>query len=226
MKTFALARYALAILGVSFLASSARAQLIGTSGSTLEPPTVFGGYAMTVFADDLRRDFHNVSSVVSPLGDSLSFSKKLEHLEIGRGWCTWSNGYDGDVYFVASGKSVTLTLPEQTKAFYFYAEPNLFADRNITVSSGGVVLSEEVFGNSGAEFFGFYTTGTTALTSITITSNDCSGFAIGEFGIGNVFALPSPFISTAVPEPSTYALMGAMALCGLVAARRLKRGKA
>jgi len=226
MKTFALARYAFAILGVSFLASSARAQLIGTSGSTLVPPTVFGGYAMTAFADDVRPDFHNVSNVVSPLGGTLKFSSKLDHLEIGEGWNTWSNGYDGDVYFLASGRSVTLTLPNETKAFYFYAEPNRFADRNITASSGGVVLSEEVFGNAGAEFFGFYTTGTTALTSITITSNDRSGFAIGEFGIGNAFALPAPFISTAVPEPSSYALMGAMALCGLVAARRFKRGKA
>jgi hypothetical protein len=225
MKTFALARYAFAFLGVSFLGSSLHAQLIGVSGSTAAAPAVFGGYAMTQFADDIRPDFHEVSSVVSPLGGALKFSSKLDHVEIGEGWQTWSNGYEGDVYFFGFGKSLTLTLPKLTKAFYFYAEPNCFAPHNITASSGGVVLSEEVTGKSGAEFFGFYATGTSALTSITITSNDQAGFAIGEFGIGNTLFVPSPFVSTAVPEPSTYALTGALALCGLAAARRFKRGK-
>jgi hypothetical protein len=181
---------------------------------------------MTQFADDVRPDFHDVSSVASPLGGAVKFSSKLDHFEIGEGWKTWSNGYKGDVYFCDAGRSLTITLPALTKAFYFYAEPNDFAPFKITASSSGVDLSEKVTGKSGAEFFGFYTTGATALTNITITSNDLAGFAIGEFGIANAFLAPAPFISTAVPEPSTYALMGALALCGLVAARRLKRGKA
>jgi len=225
MKTFALARYAFALLGVSFWGSSLHAQLIGQSGSTAAAPAVFGGYTMTQFSDDVRPDFHDVSSVASPLGGAVKFSSKLDHFEIGEGWKTWSNGYKGDVYFFDAGKSLTLTLPTLTKAFYFYAEPNDFAPFKITASSGGVVLTEKVTGKSGAEFFGFYATGNTALTNITISSNDLAGFAIGEFGIGNAFSVPSPFVSTAVPEPSTYALMGALALCGLVVARRFKRSK-
>ena len=226
MKTFALARYAFAILGASLLAPSIHAQIIGVSGSTSAPPAVFGGYAMTPFGDDVRPDFKDVSKVNSPLDGVVKFSTELDHVEIGKGWCTWSNGFKGDVYYFDDGRFLTLTLPKETKAFYFYAEPNCFERNRITASSGNVVLSQIVNGNGGAEFFGFYATGSEMLTSIKISSTDCSGFAIGEFGIADAFSLPTPFVSTAVPESSTYALMGALALCGLVAARRFRRGRA
>jgi hypothetical protein len=226
MNTFALARYAFAILGVTILGSSTQAQIIGVSGATSAPPAVFGGYAMTSFGDDVRPDFNDVLKVVSPLSGALKFSTELEHREIGGGWNTWSNGYEGDVYFLKTGLSVTLTLPKKTEAFYFYAEPNKYENHAITATANGVTLSQIVSGIGGAEFFGFYALGVSELTSITISSDDQSGFAIGEFGIGKFFALPEPFVSTAVPESSTYALMGGLALCGLVAARRFRRGRA
>jgi len=42
-----------------------------------------------------------------------------------------------------------------------------------------------VQGDSGAQYFGFYGTGDATIASITITCNDTSGFAVGEFGISN-----------------------------------------
>jgi len=86
-------------------------------------------------------------------------------------------------------------------------------------------LTEHVLGWAGAEFFGFYATGNETLSSITISSNDRLGFSIGEFGIALAKAVnptPAAFV-TPVPEPSTYALFGAVALFGLVAVRRIRR---
>jgi hypothetical protein len=225
MNTFTLPRQIFAILGVAFLASSLNAQFVGVSGATSAPPTVFGGFTMTQFTDDVRPVYQNVTTDASPLGGSLGFSTALRHLEIGSSWATWSNGYKGDVYFLNGHSTLTLTLPDFTTAFYFYAEPNDFASHRISASSGSTTLTEQVRGQSGAEFFGFYATGSAVITSITISSNDFSGFAIGEFGIAKAASfIPTPSaFPTPVPEPSTYALFGAAALCGLVIVRRFRR---
>jgi len=222
MKTFSFVRQSFALLGLAFLASTVNAQFVGVSGSTSAPASVFGGFTMTKFADDTRPVFQDVTSVSTPLGGAISFSTELDHLEIGSGWATWSNHYRGDVYFVDGGTSVTLTLPDYTSAFYFYAEPNQFFPHTITASSGGTLLTQHVLGLAGAEFFGFYATGTETLSSITISSNDFLGFSIGEFGIALTLPTPAAFV-TPVPEPSTYALFGAVALFGLVAVRRFRR---
>jgi len=173
---------------------------------------------MTKFADDSRPEYDNVTGVASPLGGTINFSAELNHREVNSGWQTWSNRYKGDVYYLNSGTTVTLTLPTATTAFYFYAEPQSFDDFKIKASVGSTLLSQVVDGLYGAEFFGFYTTGTETFSSITISTSDRTGFAIGEFGIAAPRATP-------VPEPSTYALVGAAALCGLIVVRRFK-GKA
>jgi hypothetical protein len=203
----------LAVVGVALAATSLSAQITGVSGSTAAPPAIFGGYTMTAFADDVRPNV-NVNDVSSPLGGVVSFSAPTSHRSIGSGWSTWSHGYTGDVYY-QTGTSLTLTLPSLTTAFYFYAEPQAFNIFNISALSGSVLLSESVNGSAGAEFFGFYTDGSVFLTSITITTSDTSGFAVGEFGIAQ----------SAVPEPSTYALFGAALLVGVIARRRLKQSQ-
>ncbi len=38
-------------------------------------------------------------------------------------------------------------------------------------------------GDAGAQYFGFYGTGAATLASITVTTADPTGFAVGEFGI-------------------------------------------
>jgi hypothetical protein len=40
-----------------------------------------------------------------------------------------------------------------------------------------------VNGNGGARYFGFYGVGGATVSSITVTTNDPLGFAVGEFGI-------------------------------------------
>jgi hypothetical protein len=78
--------------------------------------------------------------------------------------------------------AVTLTLPDNTGAFYFYAEPNPFSVWTITATAqDGTLVSQDVDGSSGASYFGFYGTDGSLLSSIAITSS--VDFAIGEFGI-------------------------------------------
>ena len=215
MKLVPFAHKVVALLGLTVLAPLAQAQLIGVAGSKAAPEKEYGGYTMTQFEDDTRPDYTLVNKVGSPLGGSVLFGKlPVIHSEIGAGWLTWSNGYVGDVYYAASLVPLTLTLPTETKAFYFYAESNNRGNHNFTVKSGNVTLKETINGNGGAELFAFYAVGDALLSSITISSNDITGFAIGEFGIAR--AVP-------VPEPSTYAIAGAAGLCGLVLVRRLRR---
>lgn len=214
IKALSFAPKIFASLSFAVFAASASAQLIGVSGASDVPPAIFGGFEMTVFGDDVRPNFGNENNVISPFGGVVSFSAALSHREVGAGWLTWSHGYTGDVYFSPSSSSLTLTLPSFTSSFYFYAEPDDRGDYAFSVSSDGTVLSEIVNGNGGAEFFGFYTTDNSAISTITISSNDVNGFAIGEFGIAR--AVP-------VPEPSAYVWFGAAGLCGLITARRFRR---
>jgi hypothetical protein len=150
---------------------------------TSAPPATLGPYNMTAFGPDSQPTDTDVSSVAAPTG-TLGFSPSLTHCLIGDCWATWSHGYTGDVYYDSS-TTVALTLPASAQAFYFYAEPNEFSNFSIdaTNSDGTTSGPIQVSGDSGAEYFGFYSTGSAALTSITVTTADPDGFAIGEFGI-------------------------------------------
>lgn len=150
---------------------------------TSAPPPALGPYTMTAFAPDSQPTGSDVNGVAAPDG-TLGFSPALGHDLVGDGWSTWSNGYTGDVYSTTSG-SITLTLPPATNAFYFYAEPEQFQVLTITAtnSDGTTSGAVPVQGQAGAEYFGFYSTGSAPLTSITVTSADPDGFAVGEFGI-------------------------------------------
>lgn len=217
MKIRLVTRLIIASLGLAFASTSLRAQVTGVSGSSATPPTVFGGFTMTSFGLD-PQPFTSTLSVDSPLGGLLSFSAGMNHVRVGSGWATWSNGYTGDVYWTGS-TTVTITLPILTSAFYFYAEPDQFSVFNITATSGTTILAENVDGTAGAKFFGFYTDGSTSLSTISITTTDQTGFAVGEFGIASGRGQSV----TPVPEPSTYALFGAASLIGAVVFRRSRQ---
>jgi hypothetical protein len=152
------------------------------SPGTSAPASTLGPYSMTPFSADAQA-FGTVSSVSAPGGASVAFAPDVDHVQVGNGWATWSNGYAGDVYWTNGATSVTMTMPAGTKAFYFYAEPDPFATFDITAttqdgSSSGVI---PVDGFAGASYFGFYASGSSSLETITVTSS--VDFAIGEFGI-------------------------------------------
>lgn len=162
-------------------------------GSAAPPPTL-GPYSMTPFPADTQPTSTMVSSVKGPPGTgTIGFAPDLEHVMVNKGWNTWSNGYTGDVYATLSVTSMTFTLPSGTSAFYFYAEPDPYATFDVTATTQNGTTSGPIPVNGffGASYFGFYTDGSTALASITVSSS--VDFAVGEFGISTSSSpLPPP----------------------------------
>jgi hypothetical protein len=162
------------------------------SPGTAAPPATLGPYTMTPFGLDAQTIGANVTGVSGPAG-TIGFSPVLNHDRIGQGWATWSHGYTGDVYDTFDSGApdptqATITLPAGTKAFYFYAEPQQFGTFSVeaTAQDGTTSGPISVVGNSGARYFGFYGTGSATLSSITVTTADPTGFAVGEFGINGL----------------------------------------
>lgn len=153
---------------------------------------------MTPFSADPRPTGQTVNTVPSPLFFPLWMFPSQIHVQVGNysnipqadDWATWSNGYSGDIYW-NNDQTVTLIMPPDTGAFYFYAEPYLPFGVNYTItatSQNGTSGPVSVGTSAGAEYYGFYATGLDWVTSIKITSNCCTdgnenAFGIGEFGI-------------------------------------------
>jgi len=201
-------------------ATAAGVVFVGAPGTSAPPATLGRAssvlYSMLPFGRAGQPASSPVSTVAGPLEPltpsgsaatgTLRFATPLKHCLIGGCWNTWSNGYKGDVY-VSTARTLTITLPP-TNAFYFYAEPNKYMTFTMTaITSNGTTSGPiPVAGYAGAKFFGFYTTGTTTLASITLTGADPSGFAIGEFGISAPyqFILPDSSIRNPGEASSTY----------------------
>ena len=182
----ALVTAALGALVIPAAATPADAADVGIrfdgSPGTAAPPSALGGYLMTPFEPDSQAHTW-VDSAEGPSGD-VAFYGPMYHATVGNGWATWSHGYTGDVY-QSSSSNETITLPQGTRAFYFYAEPDPFDYIDIVAqtadgtSSGDVIVN----GRGGARYYGFYATGAEPLSLITISSS--TDFAIGEFGIAS-----------------------------------------
>jgi hypothetical protein len=162
------------------------------SPGTAAPPSTLGTYNMTAFGPDSQPNCSDPGSTVTGVNDpagAIGFTPSLHHDKAtGPCWATWSHGYAGDVYDTVSAvdpTTATITLPSGTNAFYFYAEPNQFSVLTIqaTAQNGTTSGPISVDGNGGAQYFGFYGTGGVTVASITVTTSDPQGFAVGEFGI-------------------------------------------
>ena len=205
MKTFAsFLGTMLLICLVALPPCAARAGIFGEAHGTAAPAATLGGYAMTPFPADPRPLSWDVTSVDSPLGGSVDFSSEMMHFSIPT-WPNWSHGYDGDVYWTKLAHSIELTLPAETGAFYFYAQPKTDSGTvttvTITASSNGITISQDVVSDGGAAYFGFYADGTDIISSIMITSN--TDFAVGEFGIAEVLQNPDVIQATIDIDPDT-----------------------
>lgn len=184
----------LALAGVAIAAGTVR---FDGSPGTGTPPAKLGGLNMEKFARDHRPRLQLVTDVSGPTGQ-ISFSRSAVHFVVKNKkgyWRTWSNGYRGDVYF-APGTSITISLPTNTTAFYFYAEPDDPGTFTVTATASGTTSGPvKVVGAGGAKFFGFIAKGGAHLSTVTVSTNDrkrkkhkkhkalLGGFAVGEFGI-------------------------------------------
>lgn len=180
---------------------AARADILGYKGDTAAPAATLGPYTMTPFPADPRPLGLYVASVISPLGGTVDFSPEVMHLDIPTG-PSWSHGYTGDVYWTATDSLLELTLPAQTGAFYFYAQPKTGSGEvTITASSNSEEVSQNVESDGGAAYFGFYADDTDTISSIMITSS--TDFAVGEFGIASAQVIPDEIQATIDIDPDT-----------------------
>ena len=194
MKTrrIPLALSALALAAASF---AANADVLFQNLGTSTPPASIGGHAVTPFDQGAQAAIPNFTMVSvipgSPVAGDLTISPAASKRTVPNGgWnSSWSHGYTGPVFF-AEATSATLTLPPNTKAFYFYAQGNVFSSHTFTVTTNGGATSGPVSvstspagGADGATGFAFYSTAGETITSISIDAPTSGGISFGEFGI-------------------------------------------
>lgn len=146
-----------------------------------------------------------------PLGD-VEFGSSANNRQVGNGWLTWSNGYQGKVYYAgADVLTLDIKLPNLA-AFDFYAQPDFQQLSTIAAiaKSGEIsdLLSQTVNGNAGAKYFGFYSDDPLdPIQSIQITAaEDSGGFAIAQMrgATAKVPVAPVPVVpvpAATVPTP-------------------------
>lgn len=86
---------------------------------------------MFSFPNDPRTlgDLVTSASVSYDCPSLVNFSRPMTHAKINAGWNNWSHGYTGDVYYSLIGGNMTITLPANTRGFYFYMEKILLVQR-------------------------------------------------------------------------------------------------
>jgi len=161
------------------------------------PPAVFNKFVMRTFEPDPTALLTPTTSLPSPAqcGNDLRFNTPALHLKVGQGWETWSHGYTGDVYTYFDQTAAIILLPQGTRAFYFYTEPNVYSNYTAEAiaddgtTSGPITIQ----GYAGARFIGFYVSGSQCLLkTIKITYPPAAGgFAIAEFAISCMPAIPT-----------------------------------
>ena len=198
MKTrnFALTLSTLALAVASF---TANADILFQNLGTSAPPATVGTHAMTPFAIEPQAAIAESSSVTilpgNPFGGNLTIDPSTMKYTLGYSWGTdaWPGNYFGPTFFTGWSVSTrTLTLPPNTKAFYFYLQNNydgnpadtITVTSNSGVTSGPILVQTGFFQpNVGANGFAFHSTADENITSITIQTDNPTGFTIANFGI-------------------------------------------
>lgn len=191
---------ALAGLVLAISSFTASADILFQNLGIIAPPPTVGSYAMTPFNQASQAaipDFTAEISAIpgSPVAGVLGINPTADKRTAGVSWwignpAAWGHGYTGPMFYVQA-EPVVLTLPANTKAFYFYVQPNPRGTFNVSATTDSGATSGAVPVTSGpsgsANGFAFYSTAGETITSISIISSNNSsafpGMAIGEFGI-------------------------------------------
>lgn len=174
--------------------------------------------AATALLDPVGADYTTYTSI-----GPVSFSATGQKRTVPTNWTTWgappfTETATPKITYFSGVSSVTLTLLGPVSVFGFEVEPNPFALKTYqaeffdTLGGSMGTISWPVSGSAGARLFAGYTLdGSLSIKSVVVTNlTDSTDFAIGRVRVADI------------PEPGTYALMGAglLALAGL--ARRRK----
>jgi hypothetical protein len=207
---------------LSFGVGQASAGVIGVDLGTGLPPATLGGFTMMAFDPG-----------------SIGGASYKAHLTGGNDdgtgpgyWATWGQSYTGNVYAclpdatVACAGTLTLSLAGNVSAVYFYMEPNQFQDYLMkAMDSSGAFVQTVINGYHGSSGVGFYsTTPGSYLSSLSVTSTDTSGFAIGEFGVDHGTIGGCIGAACRVPEYGSAIQYIGMGLFGIGLLRRRFRG--
>jgi hypothetical protein len=188
---------AIGFTAIATLNANAAIVTVDDSGSWINGTNALEnlGFSLVSVPNGLEAFETNLSTLSSSLGD-IEFSPSVKKQQVGTTWKTWSNGYQGEVYFTNEATTLDLKLPNLV-AFDFYAEPNVQTPFKISaIAQSGTatnVLDQIVNGNAGAKYYGFYSDDPLdPIQSIRITSDQGSkGFAVAQFR-GATATVPSP----------------------------------
>lgn len=187
------------------------------------------GFNMQAVPDDttIPGGFTPLNQISSP-ANTFSFSNTVYKSYVGNEWSKLANSrftIGSPVYFNPSN-SITISLARAVAALDLVVETNSVAPIvfNIAITAFGgstqQIQTQGVRGDVGGRYFGFYTTGTDLISSITISApSEAYGFAMGEFRWSEaVSTTPEP---ETVPEPATIA--GTLAFAAFMTRSRMQR---
>ena len=193
IRRLTLALSALALAAASF---AANADVLFQNLGTAAPPASIGGHTMTPFDQAAQAAIPDYTTGITsipgnPGSGSLTISPSAGKRTVGVSYGdsnTWGHGYTGPIFY-SNPVSVTLTLPPNTRAFYFYTQSSLggtwsfTATTNTGASSGPVAVMTP----TGAHGFAFYGSAGETISSITInsTATQAVGMSFAEFGISD-----------------------------------------
>ena len=174
-------------------------------------------------------DGSTVSSL-SDINELITLATAGQHKVVPTDWSTWSAPPSSETstpqvvcFTTACGSSNTtsntFTLSNATQIFGFEAEPNGIGSSSINANffNGGTLvgsISQTLSANSGARLFAAQTN-TQQFTSVTLSiAAGAGGYAVGQYRYASV--------ATAVPEPSTLALL-TLAAAALLLGRGIRK---